>query len=197
LAGASTAGSPASGGSSGTGGTAGASGDGDACLPDDPVCVDGCPPDVDYCCAEPGSIRIQCGPVDPGPDCTPTPCCGGSTPSCEPDGCDPTAGSCCSATNHYIDICRDSNGTVGSEQFICLNDCTGRSYGTGSCASCVLPSDPLCDSASRWMNGCNLTTPVSCSDPVAGYRLECIEAEDSTGLKLVNVTILCSCDSGA
>jgi hypothetical protein len=47
------------------------------------------------------------------------------------------------------------------------------------------------------MNGCNLSRPVACSDPVAGYRLQCLDTQDSTGLKLPNVTVLCTCDSGA
>ena len=182
-----------SGSSSGSGGSAGAD---DACMPDDPPCIDGCPGDVDYCCDPSTNERIQCGPVGSGSDCVPTPCCGRGVPSCEPDGCDSTAGSCCSDKEHYIDICRDSNGTVSHQEFICLNDCTGRSYGTGSCANCVVSDDPPCDSGSRWMNGCNLSLPVACSDPVAGYRLQCLETQDSTGFKLPNVTVLCTCDSG-
>jgi hypothetical protein len=186
-----------SGSSSNSSNSAGADVAGDACMPDDPPCIDGCPGDVDYCCNPSTDERIQCRPVGSGPDCVPTPCCGRGVPSCEPDGCDSTAGSCCSDKEHYIDVCRDSNGTVSHQEFICLNDCTGRSYGTGSCANCVVSGDPPCDSGSRWMNGCNLAVPVACSDPVAGYRLECLETQDSTGFKLPNVTVLCTCDSGA
>ena len=133
----------------------------------------------------------------PSAACVPTPCCSGSSASCESGGCDPAAGYCCNATDHYEEVCTDYSGTVGTQQFICLNDCTGRSYGTGSCAACVAADDPLCDANHRWIGGCNQDTPVYCSDPVAGYRLRCIETQSSDGTKLPNIDVVCSCDSGA
>lgn len=182
--------------------------DGDA-LCSDPTWDDACLAGGDATCSDPvAGYRLACDSsavgsyrahvlctCSPSPACVPTPCCGGGVPSCEPSGCNPTQGSCCSDTGHYHEVCTDYSGTLSDQKFICLNDCTGRSYGTGSCDRCVSGADPLCDGASKWMNGCAEGRPVYCSDPSAGYRLSCIIKKNIDGLKLPQVDVECACDS--
>jgi hypothetical protein len=132
-----------------------------------------------------------------GTDCTPTPCCSPSSDACESNGCAADLGSCCDEENHVLDICSTLGGRLGVQQFICLNDCTGRSYGTGSCTSCVSPSDPPCDARHDWMSGCSVNGGTTCSEPVAGYRLDCTIEVGENDFKVPNVAVLCTCDSGA
>jgi hypothetical protein len=133
----------------------------------------------------------------PGPECVPTPCCAADATACELDGCDPSEGYCCSATGNYSESCSPlGGGLVGSQQFICLNDCTGRSYGTGSCADCVGVDDPPCDREFAWITACNPSSRVYCSDPVAGYRLSCLEIVGIDAAPYPDIDVECQCNSG-
>jgi hypothetical protein len=138
------------------------------------------------------STFLACTCSGAGP-CTPTPCCDATSPVCETDRCDPeNAGYCCSPTGNYAEICRDHGTYQSFDQQICINDCTGRSYGTDSCADCLSATDPVCDPTYDWMTGCgDAPGLIYCSDPLRGFRLSCGEA--APGASEASILIVCSC----
>ncbi len=189
----------------------------DDCLGgDDPLCSnpawdDACLTGGDARCSDPvAGYRASCDGTtggtyyayvlctcSPGPDCVPTPCCAADATACELDGCALSEGYCCSATGNYSEVCTNlGGGLVGAQQFICLNDCTGRSYGTGSCTGCVGVDDPPCDLTYDWITPCNSSSRVYCSDPVAGYRLSCLEVVGSDAGAYPDIDVECQCNSG-
>jgi hypothetical protein len=60
---------------------------------------------------------------------------------------------------------------------------------------CVVPGDPACDATANWRSGCNQSAPVYCSDPVAGYRMSCLEVLRDDGSQYPNIDIVCACKS--
>jgi hypothetical protein len=180
----------------------------------DPTWDDPCLTGGDAYCSDPErGFRLGCNGVSAGgtyyaflactcsagATCVPTPCCDASSPACEPDGCDPAGSSfgyCCSSTLHYSESCTDlGDGTIAGQQRVCINDCTGQSYGTGSCADCTVPSDPPCDNTADWMTACNQIEPVYCSDLDAGFRMRCLERERTSGSSYPDIEIVCACNA--
>jgi hypothetical protein len=189
----------------------------DSCLVDgDPSCAD---PSWDDACDQPSGsgfcsdiqigVRLRCFndgsgtkytlalcTCDSETSCVPTPCCGDDEPSCEPDGCDPLgAGSCCSSTNNFHSTCESRGNYEITQETLCINDCTGRSFGTFGCVECTSRQDPFCDADLAWTADCanNNGDPVFCSDPVRGFRMACTEAFPGSGD--LNVEVVCACDS--
>ena len=72
---------------------------------------------------------------------------------------------------------------------VCLNDCTNKSFGTSACGECTSDLDPGCDTA--WDLECR-ETKIYCSDPVAGYRLRCVEIGND---RTIDVECLCDPDA--
>jgi hypothetical protein len=125
-----------------------------------------------------------------GGSCVPTDCCGAEEPTCD-DAWNTACSSgtfmtCCDSTLGISRTCGYASGGVSRTANVCVNDCTGHSYGTAACGACTSDQDPSCDS--DWESECG-ETKVYCSDTAAGYRLSCVEAGyDRT------VAVECLCD---
>ena len=137
---------------------------------------------------------VAAGSGGTGSSCIPPSCCSPDMPHCETSGCNPTGdGYCCNDTEHYTESCYDSGET---QEYICLNECTGRSFGTGSCASCVGADDPPCDFESEWAASCSADAPIYCSNLAAGYRLKCLKTPGAAGTPVPHIDVECTCDPG-
>jgi hypothetical protein len=133
-----------------------------------------------------GAAGTGTGGDGAGGDCSTTPdpanCCDPEDPPCEEDWelvCYNdwnTDHYCCDAIAGIRSRCSyDGDFYSGSDE-VCLDECTGKSFGTGSCDAC-LTGRPACGPL-----GCGLET--ECEDAAAGYALECNNGR----------SVICTCD---
>lgn len=118
-----------------------------------------------------------------------TNCCAADDPVCDVEGCPPSGEDFCCVASAGIRVTCDPVTEV--PQLVCINPCTARSYGTGSCTGCVQAGDPLCTDPT-WVDPCLVGDFAYCSDPVSGYRLSC--SGISGGEFYVDVA--CTCSAG-
>lgn len=85
---------------------------------------------------------------------------------------------CCDSTEGVRRSCRYDGDFYTYDDQVCLNECTGKSFGTTSCAGCLMGEMPLCVTSA-----CSFDISA-CEDPVAGYVLDC-----SAG-----TSVVCTCD---
>lgn len=114
----------------------------------------------------------------------PAGCCDPEDPPCEDDwelACYNdwnTTHYCCDAAAGLRNSCRYDGDFYSRSTEVCLDPCTGKSFGTGSCDDC-LTGRPACHA----MFGCS--EEAECEDAEAGYALDCAGGDSA---------VICTCD---
>jgi hypothetical protein len=125
--------------------------------------------------------------------CEPADCCTSDQPTCEAGwdtDCSGTGAyqTCCDPSSGIYRSCGYAGGGIERDVSVCVNDCTGKSYGVSAC-TCLVEQDPGCDT--DWSAECS-SGQVFCSDFTAGYRLSCVEDGNNR-----TVEVECVCDPDA